>query len=117
MADEQNITINKLVNHIFYLYLTATSQCNMNHIKVIKFHRNVSLKTKLHIITLTEVVNIKFSFCFKYKLNRNCSLFNHMKSSLRIHLASYPTGFNDSFPKDKATRADHTLPLIMKVRN
>jgi hypothetical protein len=62
MADEQNITINKLINHIFYLYLTATSQYNMNHIKVIKIHRNVSLKTKLRIIKLKKVVNIKFSF-------------------------------------------------------
>jgi hypothetical protein len=62
MADEQNITIDKLINHVLYLYLTATSQDNMTHIKVIKIHRNLAFKTKLHIMTLTKVVNIQFTF-------------------------------------------------------
>jgi hypothetical protein len=49
MIDDQNITINKLINHVLYQYLTATSQNNMNHIKVIKIHRNLEMEIKLHV--------------------------------------------------------------------
>lgn len=61
MIDEQNITINKLINPVLYLYLTATSQDDKNHIKVIKIHRNLEVEEKLHILTLTEALNTEFS--------------------------------------------------------
>jgi hypothetical protein len=61
MIDELDITINKLINHVLYLYLTATSQDDMNHIKVIKIHRNLEMEMKLHIITLIVAVNTEFS--------------------------------------------------------
>lgn len=61
MTDEQNITINKLIDHVLYLYKTTTSQDDMNHIKVIKIHRNLEMEMKLNIVTLIEAVNTEFS--------------------------------------------------------